>query len=198
FNIPKIHSMRHYVQAIRSLGSADGFNSESPERLLIDYAKDAYQASSKVDYIAQMTHWLELQEAVFRHGIYLEWIASQRKCPLNLDTLEADEEEDEVAILDGGSHDFLSSQFIPSGLLASHGYCVAKSCPFLNVSVSRLQTAFGAVDFVPALQTFLTRHFPHSSVSASEYDRFDVFKSVLLLLPKQNHISNLKRYLTRM
>ncbi|KAG1831199.1 hypothetical protein DFJ58DRAFT_719589 [Suillus subalutaceus] len=163
FNIPKIHSMRHYVQSICSLGSADGFNSESPERLHIDYAKDA----------SQMTHWLELQEAIFRHGIYLEWIASQCKCPLNLDTLEADEEGDEVAILDGGSHDLLSSQFIPSGLLASHGYRVTKSCPFLNVSVSRLQTAFGAIDF--------------------EYDHFDVFKSVLLLLPKQNHISDLKR-----
>lgn len=65
FNIPKVHSMRHYVQSIRSLGSADGFNSESPERLHINYAKGAYQASSKVDYIAQMTHWLELQEAIY-------------------------------------------------------------------------------------------------------------------------------------
>lgn len=65
FNISKVHSMRHYVQSIRALGSADGFNSESPECLHINYAKDAYQASSKVDYIAQMTHWLELQEAVF-------------------------------------------------------------------------------------------------------------------------------------
>jgi hypothetical protein len=47
FNIPKIHSMEHYVQAIISLGSADGFNSEAPERLHIDYAKDAYRASNK-------------------------------------------------------------------------------------------------------------------------------------------------------
>ncbi|KAG1904900.1 uncharacterized protein F5891DRAFT_1126271 [Suillus fuscotomentosus] len=47
FNIPKVHSMCHYVHA-------DGFNLESPECLHIDYAKDAYQASSKVDYIVQM------------------------------------------------------------------------------------------------------------------------------------------------
>ncbi|KAG1832377.1 hypothetical protein EV424DRAFT_1294921, partial [Suillus variegatus] len=71
FNILKVHSMCHYVQAICSLGSANG--SESPKRLHIDYVKDAYQASNKVDYIIQMTHWLELQEAVFHHGIYLQW-----------------------------------------------------------------------------------------------------------------------------
>jgi hypothetical protein len=41
FNIPKLHSISHYVTCIRALGSADGYNSESPERLHIDFAKDA-------------------------------------------------------------------------------------------------------------------------------------------------------------
>ncbi|KAG1906491.1 uncharacterized protein F5891DRAFT_941482 [Suillus fuscotomentosus] len=198
FNIPKVHSMCHYVQSIRSLGSADGFNSESPEHLHIDYAKDAYQVSSKVDYIAQMTHWLKLQEAVFRHGVYLDWVASQSRDPLansDLDALEEEDEEEELADSDTMMHtpDVLLSQFTPSGLLKSHGYRVAKTCPFVNVSMSRLQTDFGAIDFIPALQTFLARHFPHSSISASEYDRFNVFKSVLLLLPWRNHISDVKR-----
>ncbi|KAG6894969.1 hypothetical protein C0993_010384, partial [Termitomyces sp. T159_Od127] len=31
FNIPKLHSMMHYMEAIRALGSADGYNTESPE-----------------------------------------------------------------------------------------------------------------------------------------------------------------------
>src|ERR1700732_1108627 len=35
FNIPKIHSMLHYIQSIRYLGSADGFNTEYPKRLHI-------------------------------------------------------------------------------------------------------------------------------------------------------------------
>ncbi|KAG1866944.1 hypothetical protein C8R48DRAFT_599934 [Suillus tomentosus] len=185
FNIPKVHSMRHYVQSIRALGSADGFNSESPERLHIDYAKDAYQASSKVDYIAQMTHWLELQEAVFRHGMFLNWVASKGGLGESLDSDLLEDEDEEPT--------FADSDIIPSGLLASHGYHVAKSCPFLAVSVSRLQTDFGAIDFIPALQTFLTHHFPHSSISASQYDRFDLFKSVSLRLPRRDHISDLKR-----
>ncbi|KAG2139865.1 uncharacterized protein EDB93DRAFT_1090011, partial [Suillus bovinus] len=39
FNIPKLHSMVHYVESIKSRGSADGFNTEFPERLHIDFAK---------------------------------------------------------------------------------------------------------------------------------------------------------------
>jgi len=63
FNIPKLHSMQHYVAAIISRGSADGYSTESPERLHIDFAKNAYQATNKKHYIKQMTKWLTRQEA---------------------------------------------------------------------------------------------------------------------------------------
>jgi hypothetical protein len=63
FNIPKIHAMIHYLEAIKSRGSADGFNTESPERLHIDFAKEGYRASNKKDYIKQMVVWLGRQEA---------------------------------------------------------------------------------------------------------------------------------------
>jgi hypothetical protein len=43
FNIPKLHQMSHYIEAIKSRGSADGYNTESPERLHIDYVKEAYR-----------------------------------------------------------------------------------------------------------------------------------------------------------
>ena len=42
FNIPKLHAIQHYIEGIRSLGSADGYNSESPERLHINFAKAVY------------------------------------------------------------------------------------------------------------------------------------------------------------
>ncbi|KAJ7666586.1 hypothetical protein DFH06DRAFT_1126680 [Mycena polygramma] len=73
FNIPKIHSLDHYEPLIRLFGTADGFNTESPERLHIDYAKNAYRASNRKDYIVQMTLWLERQEAVARFSAYLDW-----------------------------------------------------------------------------------------------------------------------------
>ncbi|KAI0755864.1 hypothetical protein BC629DRAFT_1584640 [Irpex lacteus] len=73
FNIPKYHMLEHYVDLIYSLGSADGFNTEWSERLHIDYAKEAYRASNKKDYTAQMTKWLSRQEAVDRFSVYIEW-----------------------------------------------------------------------------------------------------------------------------
>ena len=42
-----------------SLGSADSYNSESPERLHIEFVKEAYHASNKQDYIEQMAIWLQ-------------------------------------------------------------------------------------------------------------------------------------------
>ncbi|KAF8574212.1 hypothetical protein K439DRAFT_1649838 [Ramaria rubella] len=54
FHIPKLHSMEHYVESIQSRGMADGFNTELPEQLHIDFAKLGYRASSRHDYIIQM------------------------------------------------------------------------------------------------------------------------------------------------
>ena len=64
FNIPKVHSLEHYEQLIFLFGSADGFNTESPERLHIDFTKNAYNTSNRKDYIQQMTRWLQRQENV--------------------------------------------------------------------------------------------------------------------------------------
>ncbi|KAG1860865.1 hypothetical protein F4604DRAFT_1882598 [Suillus subluteus] len=75
FNIPKIHQLTHYVQSITLFGAADGFNTELPERLHIDFAKDAYHATNKHDYEEQMVLWLQHQEAVFLQGAYLDWLA---------------------------------------------------------------------------------------------------------------------------
>lgn len=73
FNFPKLHSMIHYVEAILRKGSLDGYNTELPERLHIEYAKDAYRAGNRRDYIAHMTTWLQRQEAVDTRSRYLEW-----------------------------------------------------------------------------------------------------------------------------
>ncbi|KAJ7882102.1 hypothetical protein B0H13DRAFT_1515787, partial [Mycena leptocephala] len=73
FNIPKIHALDHCEPLIRLFGSTDGFNTESPERLHIDYAKNAYRASNRKVYINQMTKWLTRQEAVTQFCHYLEW-----------------------------------------------------------------------------------------------------------------------------
>ena len=66
--------MVHYFAAVQSCGSLDGFNSESPERLHIDYTKEAYRASNKRDYVKQMMVWLGRQETVARFRAYLDYV----------------------------------------------------------------------------------------------------------------------------
>ncbi|QRV97816.1 hypothetical protein RhiJN_25835 [Ceratobasidium sp. AG-Ba] len=45
--IPKIHMLRHYSHSIRQLGTPDGYSTEAPEHLHIEYAKDPWRVSNK-------------------------------------------------------------------------------------------------------------------------------------------------------
>jgi hypothetical protein len=74
FNIPKVHSMEHYVPAISNLGTLDNCNSEISERLHIDFAKLGYRASNKKDYLHQMVIWLERREKIAHFDDYLRWV----------------------------------------------------------------------------------------------------------------------------
>jgi len=51
------------------IGSADGYNTESPECLHINFAKEAYQTSNERDYIEQMAVWLRRREAMCKGGL---------------------------------------------------------------------------------------------------------------------------------
>lgn len=105
FNIPKLHAIEHYCAMIWKFGSADGFNTESPERLHIDYAKDAYRASNRKDYTAQMVTWLRRQEAVDRFTKYLEW-CNDVPCVGAGEAGDAAEgycDEDEVCLVQGAA-----------------------------------------------------------------------------------------------
>jgi hypothetical protein len=61
--IPKIHMLSHYVQSIRQLGTTDGYNTEAPERLHIDYVKEGWRASNHVNALEQMTTYLQRKES---------------------------------------------------------------------------------------------------------------------------------------
>ncbi|THU89883.1 hypothetical protein K435DRAFT_821260 [Dendrothele bispora CBS 962.96] len=78
FNLPKLHSLAHYSRAIQLYDTTDNYNTETTERLHIDFTKDAYHATNHKDEYAQMTLWLERQEKVTYHATYIEWRSS---CP---------------------------------------------------------------------------------------------------------------------
>jgi hypothetical protein len=73
FNLPKLHSLIHYTAAIRCFGTTDNYNTETTERLHIDFTKDAYRASNRKDEFKQMTKWLERREKVWYHRNYSLW-----------------------------------------------------------------------------------------------------------------------------
>ncbi|KAG1804353.1 hypothetical protein EV424DRAFT_1330672 [Suillus variegatus] len=73
FNLPKLHSYRHYLHMIQEYGTTDNYNTEYTERLHIDLAKDAYRATNHKDEYSQMTLWLERREKILRHTNYVHW-----------------------------------------------------------------------------------------------------------------------------
>ncbi|KAG9093710.1 hypothetical protein FRC06_011404, partial [Ceratobasidium sp. 370] len=61
--IPKLHMLKHHAHAIRELGMPDRYNTEVPEHLHIEYAKEPWQALNKVRPLKQMImrRWGETQ-----------------------------------------------------------------------------------------------------------------------------------------
>ncbi|KAJ7788980.1 hypothetical protein B0H14DRAFT_3575250 [Mycena olivaceomarginata] len=181
FNIPKIHALQHYVDSIRRLGSADGYNTESPERLHIDFAKKVYRASNRRDYTEQMALWLQRQEAIALRSTKLH-------LPPPQDDDSGDEFDDEQA---PPAVPQVVVQLPPTKLpLAS--YKIAKFPAIENATVGHLYTAHGADNFLPALTAFLKVHFK-SSPTPGQYDRFDIFNHISVHLSRNRYISNQTR-----
>jgi hypothetical protein len=64
FNIPKLHSLLHYVVSITLFGTTDNYSTEQTEHLHIYFAKDAYRATNRKDEVHQMTTWLDCHEKI--------------------------------------------------------------------------------------------------------------------------------------
>ena len=183
FNIPKIHSMQHYVMAIISRGSADGFNTESPECLHIDFAKNTYRATNRKNYIKQMTKWLTHQEACHRFANYLQWTVLGYLAELSVvsEVKENDDENDELD--DPDSPD----QF--GGL----GYSVAKEPAYPQTRISSLVNDFHVADFLPHLHTFLctSSHTSRSAIAPTLNTELPVYKCLTVRLPPAPQVTKL-------
>ncbi|KAA1479270.1 hypothetical protein DENSPDRAFT_789011, partial [Dentipellis sp. KUC8613] len=66
FNIPKFHSLLHYVDSIRLYGTTDNYNTEMFKRFHIDFAKEAWRASNHRNERPQMAQWLSRREKLGR------------------------------------------------------------------------------------------------------------------------------------
>jgi hypothetical protein len=179
FNIPKIHASRHYLDAIRTRGSADGFNSEGTERLHIDYAKVGYRSTNKKKYIKQMTKWLTRREKIDRFSAYLQWAAPILEA--NATGLGPDIDEDSLV----GAPQPCSSSGSPR-----RGYSIAKTPSYTNVTLSDVQNSFGAIDILPCINTYLQklgRPVPREVVQHKL--QFSLFKRMYVWIPAAPQVS---------
>ena len=55
--IPKIHSLLHYIECIREMGSANNSDTAISEAAHKNLIKNGYSSSNKVNYIPQMLRW---------------------------------------------------------------------------------------------------------------------------------------------
>ncbi|KAH9830879.1 uncharacterized protein C8Q71DRAFT_716091 [Rhodofomes roseus] len=155
FNIPKLHSMNHYVAAIMSLGSCGGLSTEISERLHIDLAKNAYRASNRKQYLKQMVLWLERQDKMAWFGAYLDWAAPVQGPPPTSGPYDDElvfTREDRDAPEDQCLH---HPPARAPQLWEPLPYRIAKRPGLGYARPEVLRSEFGAVAFSQALQTFL-------------------------------------------
>ncbi|QRV73208.1 hypothetical protein RhiJN_01222 [Ceratobasidium sp. AG-Ba] len=75
--IAKLHALSHYVDSIREFGTPDGYSTEVPENLHIEYAKIPWRASNKVRPLPQMLTYIQRQEAIRIHRAYRDQYLGQ-------------------------------------------------------------------------------------------------------------------------
>jgi hypothetical protein len=182
FNIPKFHSIIHYISAIRSHGTLDGYNSESPERLHIDFAKAPFRAGNKRDYTAQMATWMARHDAVQRHETFLRWAKGEG-------IIEKEEDDDNDKAEPERKRRRKEDDDVE--VRGCRGYQVAKIPGYGNVTVDALINKFHAADehFLWYLEEFLMAHsFP---VPLSHDVPFGIFKRLSVMLPQIPQVTDL-------
>ena len=175
FGVPKVHSMEHYVEMIVLYGSADGYNTESPERLHINYAKDTYAATNKKDYVKQMTTWLSQQEAIDWFSSYLNWCIPPTPIP------DPDPDIDDNPF--PGFNDNIGSlndHDIPTEQVLHINKSIPK--PMRQVPAHRIIQDHNARQFLPALETFLQSNT--CFIRPQPLDCFNLHSRISTRLPK--------------
>ncbi|KAJ7798379.1 hypothetical protein B0H13DRAFT_2245195 [Mycena leptocephala] len=159
FNISKLHKLKHYVDSIRSRGTADGFNTEGTERLHIDLAKLAYNASNKRAYTRHMTLWLRRQESVHKFGSYLQWAVGYLAPITSADSSDDEDEDVEDApgqdLPEDSDDEGELEEVAASKESSKPTYIVAKKPGFPSLTAKAITTDFKAPDFLDNLADFL-------------------------------------------
>ncbi|KAG5636489.1 hypothetical protein H0H81_007855 [Sphagnurus paluster] len=181
FNISKLHNIKHYLDSIRSLGAAVGFNTEATERLHIDLAEVGYRASNKKAYTKQMITWLRRQDAVNRFDLYLRWC-----CPRSNTAGETSTDSGEI-----GDEDIMivEDETVQSETWDQTTYHVAKKPALPHTSLTTITRDYGARDFLMHLSSFLCEHAITPPIPLSTRSTFSLYRRLYLSLPPIPEVS---------
>lgn len=156
-NIPKFHSLHHYVSSIKLLGTTDNYNTEMFERLHIDFAKRGWRASNHRDEFPQMIRWLGRQEKMASFESYINWRNSEQSTEHNTSSPSKH----------NNIHPLIS---------------IAKHPPHPNHLISSIETQHSATGFSTCLLEYLNRLTPNPVVNRQlhyyyrlPFTRLDVF-----------------------
>ncbi|KIY48748.1 hypothetical protein FISHEDRAFT_42720 [Fistulina hepatica ATCC 64428] len=178
-NIPKFHSLHHYLDSIPRMGTTDNYNTEMFERLHIDFAKKGWRASNHRDEFPQMIRWLSRQEKMVAFRKYIQ--------RLELEDLVASAEQDDDDDEEDARQPMQSYTQNPAGATVA----IAKYPPFPHKLLSTIESAHHCPSFSAVLKTYLNSLMqnPQRRQNAIQdhflpFTRVDVFTSFKLFLPK--------------
>ncbi|KAJ3817958.1 hypothetical protein F5880DRAFT_1492139 [Lentinula raphanica] len=98
FKIPKFHSLLHYVDSIKWLGTTDNYNTEAFERLHIDLTKEGWRASNKRDYFPQMLSFISRQEKVSSFDFYKSWTSNNQESTEQLEASDSKQKSSSLGL----------------------------------------------------------------------------------------------------
>jgi hypothetical protein len=150
-----------------------------------------------------MTRWLQRQEAMDLRAAYLRWLNILIESEEDLGLLDLEPEEP-IEDYDDGEAEYLQEAGHANTILAElkaeaaplFAYKIAKKSPFPNTSVARITSAYGAAEFLCALQSFLDDHLPRHTLKPNQFDRFDIYNAISILLPSKPHVSDTKHLIS--
>ena len=139
FNIPKFHSLVHYVESIENFGTTDNYNTEMFECFHIDFAKQGWCASNKRNEFPQMTLWLSCQEKI---AAFVSYISSTKQ----LDNISSPQLQN-----------FPSAGQLKIAKHPSHPHCL----------ISTIEKLHNTPGFSDLLKAYLNRIIPNSAPTSN-------------------------------
>ncbi|KZT69781.1 hypothetical protein DAEQUDRAFT_239742 [Daedalea quercina L-15889] len=133
-----------------------------------------------------MVTWLARQEAVDLHTSYVQWYHHRSAVPghdsgtSDLSDSDSEDEPDTVTTTQNPTAKHQEKR-------AVSGYAIAKNCPFPGTPLERIETEYGATEFLPAFTEFTRTNLPGCPFKPNRMDRYDIYKNIRITYQAPAH-----------